>query len=83
MSLLGCRVNIYLPQGMSWQEGMGYIPNTSGVPGGVASREQIAHLAAMQARQSHVMQLLSVLERFNGNGFVIRAANEGIWRERA
>ncbi|MBK7897916.1 MAG: hypothetical protein IPJ99_00315 [Betaproteobacteria bacterium] len=61
---------IYLPQDMSWQEGLGYIPDTSNVPGGMASPEQIAHLAAMQAKQGHLMHLLGVLERFNGNGFV-------------
>ena len=40
-------------------------------------------LAAMQVKQSHVMQLLGVLERFNGNDLVNRAANDGEWRRRA
>ncbi|MBK7897914.1 MAG: hypothetical protein IPJ99_00305 [Betaproteobacteria bacterium] len=58
---------IYLPQGMSWQEGLGYIP---GNPGALASPDQITHLEAMQTKQERLEYLLSVLERFNGMGFV-------------
>ena len=70
----------YLPQGMSWEEGLGYIP---GNPGMLATPEQRAHLTAMQARQGRLESLLGVLERFNGNGLVNRAANDGEWRRGA
>ena len=68
---------IYLPEGMSWEEGLGYIPNTSNLNGGMASPEQIAHLAAMQVKQERLEYLLSVLERFNGMGFVTVGGQQG------